>query len=173
MARKQRSRKQRSRRRTRGAGYGVMPGSMIAPGIASVMKYTGMGVDTPATPKPLSQGLPGLSGGSRRRRTRGAGYGFPKSPDMLMSNPFESTGCRGAPVMRGGASLSPAYFSATAGYSTAPELVPGAAAGGFLRTVAYPDRVPTPACGMKGGSRTRRNSRKRKASRKQRKTRRS
>lgn len=155
MARKHRSRKHRTRRRTRGAGYGIMPGNMIVPGIASVMKYTGIGVDTPAMPtRPLHQGLPGLSGGSRfkrNKRTRGGvNYGFPKSVDMLSSIPFETSGCRGAPAMRGGNSpLS--YAPATAGYSTAAESVPGSA--GFLRTVAYPDRVVSPSCGMKGGKR--------------------
>lgn len=148
----------RSRRhRTRGAGYGFQF-SGSSPGILNVQPYTGAGKDC-ATPVNFgSFQLPGLKGGSRRRR--GGSYGFTaRSADLMASAPFESTGCRG---MRGGA--NPAYSAATAGYSTQAELVPGSAAGGFLRTVAYPDKAFTPSC-MNGGSRRHRSRRTRRSRR--------
>lgn len=151
--RTKRNRSRNRSRRTRGAGYGFqLSGSL--PGIAEVARYTGPGKDCPEMPTVSSQpsGLPGLVGGSRRNKRRsrrqGGTYGFTQaSAGQLGALPFQHLGCRG---MRGGA--NPAYFAATAGYSTQAEVVPGSAAGGFLRTVAYPDKAFTPAC-MTGGSR--------------------
>ena len=147
-------------RRTRGAGYGFqLSGSL--PGIADVSRYTGPGKDCAQMPTVSSKsfGLPGLSGGSRRRRHQGGTYGFTAgASDLMTSVPFERIGCRG---MRGGANtMNPSYYAATAGYSTQPEIVPGSAGAGFLRTVAYPDKAFTPAC-MRGGSRRNRTRRNR------------
>jgi hypothetical protein len=157
-------------RKTSGAGYGFD----LSRGIFStVVPYSGAGKDCAAPPSNVSlasAGLPGLSGGARRksrrgrrnrRRTQGGVYGFTKgvSGEMLSSPaPFERIGCRG---MTGGAALSPAYYAGTAGYSQHPELIPGSAAGGMLRTVAYPDRSFTPACmATRGGARRNRRNRK-------------
>lgn len=159
MARKHTKHNRSRTRRTRGAGYGFQF-SGSSPGVLNVQAYTGAGKDC-ATPVNFgSFGLPGLKGGSRRSRRnrsrRGGSYGFTAgSADLMASAPFERMGCRG---MRGGANTMNPYFAPTAGYSTEPVLVPGSAGGGFLRTVAYPDRAFTPAC-MRGGSRRKRTRR--------------
>ena len=159
--RTKRNRSRNRSRRTRGAGYGFQFSGSL-PGIAEVARYTVPGKDCPEMPTVPSQpsGLPGLVGGSRRnRRRRGGTYGFTQAAaGQLGALPFQHLGCRG---MRGGANtMNPAYFAATAGYSTQAEVVPGSAGGGFLRTVAYPDSAFTPAC-MKGGSRRNRSRRSR------------
>lgn len=162
MARRRTKRNRTRRHRTRGAGYGFQF-SGSSPGILNVARYTGPGTDTPAMPNVSSKpfGLPGFVGGSRRMRRsrrRGGTYGFTQAAaGQLGALPFQHLGCRG---MRGGASpMNPAYFAATAGYGTQPELTQGGSGAGFLRTVAYPDRAFTPAC-MNGGSRRRHRSRR-------------
>jgi hypothetical protein len=158
-------------RKTSGAGYGF---DLSRGGIFStVVPYSGAGKDCAAPPSNVflaSAGLPGLKGGARRnRRSHGGVYGFTRgvSGEMLSSPaPFQQLGCRG---MRGGATLSPAYYAGTAGYSQHPELLPGSAAGGMLRTVAYPDIAPSRSCmATRGGARRRRRNPKSRRSRKSR-----
>lgn len=167
MARRHKNKKNRSRRRTRGAGYGFDFGSPIVAGSLPVVAYSGPGKDCADIPSSsvLHQGPPGLKGfvGGSRNRTRGGRYGF-DGTNGLMSAPFVRLGC----AMRGGsATMNPAYYASTAGYSQHMDTSSGTP---FTYAVGYPEKGFNSAClQTRGGSRRSKKSKKSKISKKSRK----
>lgn len=135
MARNRRTKKHNKSRRSRGGGYEIK-GDFVSPGNQVFTQYAGVGKDCAGVPERpgfianySSRGLPGLSGGSRRRH-RG-GTQLQVAP--FVGSPFTNVEARDP--TGGAVQAKPAYFPDTTG------------AGG---TVAQPNTVssagvPTPA----------------------------
>ena len=135
MARNRRTKKHNKSRRTRGGGYEIK-GDFVSPGNQVFTQYAGVGKDCAGVPERpgfianySSRGLPGLSGGSRRRH-RG-GTQLQVAP--FVGSPFTNVEARDP--TGGAVQAKPAYFPDTTG------------AGG---TVGQPNTVssagvPTPA----------------------------
>jgi len=161
-------------------GGTYMAGASIAPG---VLEWRG---GTPGTPDCLaaarpgmvtysgSQGLPGLSGGRRRRGSRkqngGRRRGTRKQTGGRRRNTRKQTGGRygfvdGAyqaiPLERstsdipqnGGASDNQAYYAPTGGYSNQASTWVGSTGAPLLLSAGYSDRSVNQACVKTGGSR--------------------
>lgn len=153
-----------------------MAGASIAPG---VLEWRG---GTPGTPDCLavarpgmvtysgSQGLPGLSGGRRRRGSRkqnggrrrntrkqtGGRYGFVDGAYQAI--PLERS--TSDIPQNGGASDNQAYYAPTGGYSNQASTWVGSTGAPLLLSAGYSDRSVNQACVKTGGSRRVRKSKK-------------
>jgi hypothetical protein len=183
MARRTKSRKSRQTRKykLRGGGLGqsysfgapIVPGlgnsAEVIPGSSCLASTRPGMVATPTS----GLGLPGLSGGARRRRTqKGGRYSFDLSAPVAGGTPW-GTGippvmripCEGAtpnplnPVaMRGGAAgglgaSSLGYFAPTAGYGNAPSGWVASAGAPVMVQTPYDARAMNQACLKTGGGR--------------------
>jgi hypothetical protein len=131
-------------------------------------------------------GLPGMSGGSRRRKQRGGRYSFDLSAPMpgaaapwaggippVVRIPCESAQTTANPLnavqMGGVGGVDSAFYAApTAGYTQTPSTWLGSTGSPSLLQTPYEARTTPPVCFKTGGGRrkgTRRNKRKGKNSR--------
>lgn len=123
-------------------------------------------------------GLPGLSGGARRRSRRsqrGGRYSFDLSAPVAGGTPWGSgippvmrIPCEASTaIMRGGAGPdNVGYFAPTAGYSNGASTWVGSTGAPSMVQTPYDARAMNPACTKTGGGRKRRSSRSRSRSRK-------
>jgi hypothetical protein len=184
MARRSGSRKTRhmkrkaTRKSTRkqaggGQGQSYSFGAPIVPGLgnsAEVVPMSSCGaasrpgfISFPST----GLGLPGLSGGGRRRRARsqrGGRYSFDLSAPVAGGTPWGSgippvmrIPCEASTAtMRGGASDNVGYFAPTAGYSNGASTWVGSTGAPSMVQTPYDARAMNPACTKTGGGRKRR-----------------
>ena len=128
-------------------------------------------------------GLPGMSGGSRRRKQRGGRYSFDLSSPMpgaaapwaggippVMRIPCESATTTANPLnavqMGGVGGVDSAFYAApTAGYTNTPSTWLGSTGAPSLLQTPYDARTTPPVCFKTGGGR-RKGSRRRKPKRK-------
>jgi hypothetical protein len=153
-----------------------MAGASIAPGVLEWRSGTPGTPDCLAAARPGmvtysgSQGLPGLSGGRRRRGTRkqtGGRYGFVDGGYQAI--PLERS--TSAIPQNGGASDNQAYYAPTGGYSNQTSTWVGSTGAPLLLSAGYSDRSVNQACVKTGGSRRVRKSKKSKKTRKSKKSR--
>jgi hypothetical protein len=178
-------RKMNKTRRYRGGGLGqsYTLGSPIIPGVDTGISFTPtsscMAMDRPgmiSTPT-TGLGLPGMSGGRRRRasrrkgsrrKMRGGRYSFDLTSSatfggtpftggipQVMSIPCESARHNPLNVQSGGVGgVDSAFYSApTAGYTNMPSTWVGATGSPSLLQTPYDARILNPACMKTGGGR--------------------
>ena len=168
----------RKRRQTGGGGNSYSFGAAVSPGTPYASEVVG-GASCMATTRPGTLGgysppglggLPGMAGGSRRRRGRGrrgskrrqrggrymvspAAYPASSSTGPNVYAPISKLGCN---FQGGGGQDTVAYSAPTAGFSNQPSTWVGQAGAPVLLQAPYEARSMNQACLKTGGGRRRR-----------------
>jgi len=170
----------RKRRQSGGAGNSYSFGAAVSPGTPYASEVVGgascMAVARPGTmggySPPGLGGLPGMAGGSRRRRSskraskrgskrmRGGRYTVAPSPYPASSstgpNVFAPVSKLGCNFQGGGGADTVAYQAPTAGFSNQPSSWVGQAGAPVLLQAPYEARAMNQACLKTGGGKRRR-----------------